>query len=396
MDDIKKLVAEAAPAMTALRRDIHRHPELGYQEQRTAALIETTLRELGLDDVRRVTGTGVTALLRGALPGPVLLLRADIDALPVQEESGEDCASTVPGVMHACGHDAHTAVLLTAARVLTAMKDRLPGTIRFVFEPNEEEVGALAMIETGIMDSPKVEAAMGLHLWAPLPMGSIALDEGACWAGMDHFLITVKGKGGHTSAPHTGVDPILAAAQIIQGVQVMQSREQDPFLASSLVFGRISGGTAANIIPDSVELEGTLRYLFDGSDEGPYKPRLRFRELVEGLAKAFRAEADVNFYCSQPALINDARLTALGKEAAVETLGEGAALRSLLNMGGEDFSEFASRVPAVFAMIGCGNEALGASYPHHHPKFRIDESALPVALEWLLRASLKYLSRSSL
>ncbi len=394
MDEITRRVAEATPALVALRRDLHRHPELGYREHRTAALIEKTLKELGLEDVRRVTGTGVTGLLRGARPGPVLLLRADMDALPVQEESGEDCASATPGVMHACGHDGHTAILLTAARILSAMRDQVPGCVKFVFEPNEEEVGALAMIRAGVLEAPTVDAAMGLHLWAPLPVGTIALDAGACWAGMDHFLITVKGKGGHTSAPHTAVDPILAAAQIIQGVQVIHSREQDPFLASSLVFGRITGGTAANIIPDSVELEGTLRYLFDGSDDGPYKPRLRLRELVESLGRAFRAEAGIDYYCSQPALINDPAMTALGREAAVETLGDSAALRNLLNMGGEDFSEFASRVPAVFAMIGCGNEAVGASYPHHHPRFRIDEAALSVGLEWLLRSSLKYLAQS--
>jgi amidohydrolase len=292
--------------------------------------------------------------------------------------------------MHACAHDGHTAILLTAARILAGMKDRLAGAVKFVFEPNEEEVGALAMIQEGVMEAPAVDAAMGLHLWAPLPVGTIGLDAGACWAGMDHFLITIKGKGGHTSTPHTGVDPILVAAQIVQAAQVLQSRELDPFLASALVFGRISGGTAANIIPDSVELEGTLRYLFDGRDEGPYKPRLRLKELAESLARAFRAEAEVDFYCSQPALINDPGLTALGRDAALETLGEAACLRSLLNMGGEDFSEFASRVPAVFAMIGCGNEAVGASYPHHHPRFRIDEAALAVGLEWLLRSTLKY------
>ncbi|UQZ89842.1 amidohydrolase [Deltaproteobacteria bacterium Smac51] len=392
MDEIKKLVLEATAEMVALRRDLHEHPELGYQEERTASLVESALKSLGLADVRRVTKTGVSALLEGGESGPVLLLRADLDALPVDEDSGVPFASKNPGVMHACAHDGHTAILLTAAKILSGLKGRLKGSIKFVFEPNEEEVGALAMIEEGVMENPKVEAAAGLHLWAPLPLGRIAVDPGACWAGMDHFTIKVRGKGGHTAAPHTAVDPILAAAHIVTGVQVLQSRELDPFLASSLVFGRISGGKAANIIPDEVELEGTIRYLFDGSDDGPYKPRVRLKKLVESLAAAYRAEAEINFYCSQPSLENDPAMCEIGREAAREVLGENGSLVPFLNLGGEDFSEFSARVPSVFAMIGAGSEKSGAVYPHHHPKFRIDEDSLAIGLEWILRTALKFLA----
>lgn len=391
MADIKQLVKNAFDEMVALRRDFHEHPELGYQEERTAAKVEEALKSCGLEDIRRVTKTGVGAMLKGAGPGPVLLLRADLDALPVDEASGLPYASKTPGVMHACAHDGHTAILVTAAKILSGLKDRLHGSIKFVFEPNEEEVGALAMIEEGVMENPKVDAAAGLHLWAPLPLGSIAVDPGACWAGMDHFTIKVKGKGGHTSTPHTAVDPILVAAHIVTGVQVLQSRELDPFLASSLVFGRITGGRAANIIPDEVELEGTIRYLFDGSDEGPYKPRVRLKNLVESIAAAYRAEAEVDFYCSQPSLENDPAMCEMGREAARATLGQSGGLVNFLNMGGEDFSEFSARVPAVFAMIGAGSEASGAVYPHHHPKFRIDENSLAIGLEWLLRTALSYL-----
>lgn len=391
MADIKRLVQDSFERMTALRRDLHEHPELGYQEERTASKVEEALKSLGLKDVRRVTKTGVSALLEGGRPGPVLLLRADLDALPVDEGTDLPYASKTPGVMHACGHDGHTAILVTAAEILAGLKDELHGSIKFVFEPNEEEVGALAMIEEGVMENPKVDAAAGLHLWAPLPLGRIAVDPGACWAGMDHFTIKVRGKGGHTSTPHTAVDPILVAAHIVTGLQVLQSRELDPFLASSLVFGRITGGRAANIIPDEVELEGTIRYLFDGSDEGPYKPRARLKELAESIAKAYRAEAEVDFYCSQPSLENDPVMCEVGREAARETLGGDGGLIKFLNMGGEDFSEFSARVPSVFAMIGAGNEACGAIYPHHHPKFCIDEQSLAVGLEWMLRTALKYL-----
>ena len=391
--DFKKTVARENEALVALRRDLHAHPELGYQEERTAAVVEEALKACGIKEVRRVTKTGVTGLLEGGRPGPVLLLRADLDALPVTEASGVPFASENPGVMHACAHDGHTAILVTAARILAAHREDLAGSVKFVFEPNEEEVGALAMIEAGVMENPRVDAAAGLHLWAPLPCGRMAVDPGGCWAGMDHFRVRVRGRAGHTSAPHQAVDPVLAAAQIIIGAQVLQSRELDPFLASSLVFGRLSGGTAANIIPETVELEGTLRYLFDGRDDGPYRPRVRFRELAENIAQAFRAEAEVDYYCSQPALINDPRMTELGRAAAVETLGSEGALVGCPNLGGEDFSEFSARVPAVFAMVGCGGEE--ARWPHHHPKFRLDEAALAIGLEWLLRLVCRYLTPKS-
>lgn len=390
-DAIKQAVAAHTDALIALRRDLHRHPELGYKEFRTAQIAEDTLRDIGCEQIRRYTGTGVAGVLKGGKPGPVLMLRADMDALPVTEETGLAYGSETPGVMHACGHDAHAAIVLTAARILSSMKDRLAGSIKFVFEPNEEEVGALAMIEEGVMDDPTVDAAAGLHVWAGLPTGVIAANTGACWAGMDHFRITVRGVAGHTATPHTAVDAILAAAHIIQGVQIMQSREQDPMLASTLVFGMIKGGTAANIITDKVELEGTIRYLFDGSDDGPYKPRVRLRELVASLAASYRAEAETEFYCSQPALINDPAMVALGREAATATLGA-QALVEYASLAGEDFSEFSARVPSVFAMIGCGNEAIGAHYPHHHSHFAIDEAALPIGLEWMLRTAFRYLS----
>jgi amidohydrolase len=207
---------------------------------------------------------------------------------------------------------------------------------------------------------------------------------------MDHFTIKVRGRGGHTGSPHLAIDPILVAAHIVIGLQALPSRELDPLLASSLVFGRITGGQVANIIPDEVELEGTIRYLFDGSDEGPYKPKVRLREITQSIAEAFRAEALVDFYCSQPPLRNHSDMVTLGQAAAVETLGPDS-LRKFLNMGGEDFSEFSQRVPSVMAMIGAGSQKAGAVHSHHSAKFVIDEEALSIGLEWLLRTALAYL-----
>jgi amidohydrolase len=291
--------------------------------------------------------------------------------------------------MHACGHDGHTAILVAAAKILHQLRGDIAGAIKFCFEPNEEEVGALAMIEAGVLENPTVNAAAAIHLWAPLALGQIAIDKGVTWAGMDHFIIKVTGQGGHTASPHTAVDPILAAANIITGLQVLHSRELDPFLAFSLVFGRISGGKAANIIPNEVELEGTIRYLFDGSDQGPYKPKVRMKELVQDLAKVYRAEAKVDFYCSQPPLNNDPKMTELGRTAAIQTAGSNC-LVNFLNMGGEDFSEFTYRVPSVMSMIGAGSQEAGAIYPHHNSKFNFDERALSIGLEWIVRTAIAF------
>ena len=223
-------------------------------------------------------------------------------------------------------------------------------------------------------------------------MGRISCEDGPSWAGMDHFTIKVSGAGGHTATPQLAVDPILAASHVVVALQALQSRELDPFLASTLVIGRIEGGRAANIIPGEVELEGTIRYLFDGSDDGHHQPRVRIRRIAEGVAAAFRAKAEVDFYCSQPPMANAPLMAEIGREAAKAAAGEGCLIR-FLNLGGEDFSEFSARVPSVMAMIGAGSEASGAVHPHHSPKFNIDEEALPIGLEWLLRTAWSYLHR---
>ncbi|MDR0355908.1 MAG: amidohydrolase [Deltaproteobacteria bacterium] len=401
MDDITKLVRDCSADMISLRRDIHQRPELGYQEERTSGLVRKYLAETPGLEVTTMTKTGVVGLLKGLKkpdetesgpeksPSPTLLLRADLDALPLTEETGLSFASTTPGVMHACGHDAHTAILVYAAKILSTLADSFAGNVKFVFQPNEEEVGAYAMIEEGVLDNPKVTAAAALHLWAPIELGKISVADGVSWAGMDHFKIKVVGVGGHTGSPHLAADPILAAAQIVCGAQLLQSRNIDPLLSSALVFGRIEGGKTANVIPPEVELEGTLRYLFDGRDDSPSRPRTKFKALVENIAVAYGTKAEVDYYCSQPPLTNDPKMASLARQAASETLGP-ESLTAFLNMGGEDFSEFSARVPSVMAMIGAGSVESGAIYPHHSPKFLLDERALPIALEWLCRLALAY------
>jgi len=266
MDNIKEAVASITDEIIAIRRDIHAHPELGFEEHRTAGLVEKYLQNQGIK-TERVAGTGVVGMIEGGSSGPVLMLRADLDALPVEEANDVSYCSTSPGVMHACGHDAHTAILLGAAKILNEMKDQLPGSIKLIFQPNEENAGALHMIEEGVLDNPPVDAVMGLHLWTPLPSGKLGICEGAVMGGLDIFKILVRGVGGHTGYPEAAVDPIIAAADIVQSAQRIQTREISLSKPTVIMFGMINGGTKANIIPDTVTLEGSIRTLYADSDK---------------------------------------------------------------------------------------------------------------------------------
>jgi amidohydrolase len=398
--EITKQVLELNDELIGLRRDLHRHPELGYEEFRTSQKVVEYLENAGLQ-VSRITKTGVVGLLSGKRPGRTVMLRADLDALPIQEENDIPYKSIHEGRMHACGHDGHTAMLMVAAKILARCRDKLKGNIKFVFQPNEESVGALAMIEEGVLESPKVDAGLGIHLWSTIESGKIAINPGPVMAGMDHFEIGIKGRGGHTSTPEHSVDPILTAAAVIQAVQAIQTREISVLQPTVIVFGKISGGTATNIIPDQVALAGTMRYLHD-SDASREDLRERLERIVSGTCKTYRAEGKVSFLGGHPSLINDPALTDMVRTVAAGVLSRnpdgsrlsgGAAKRfvSYVSMAGEDFSEFATRVPAVFYFLGAGNPAKGACYPHHHPRFNIDEDVLATGVEMHVRTALQYL-----
>jgi amidohydrolase len=387
---ITKQVAEYTDELIELRRDFHRHPELGLEEHRTGEKVVSYLKDCGLE-VSRLNRTGVVGLLRGAQPGPTLLLRADMDALPIQEENDLPFKSVNPGVMHACGHDAHTAMLLVAARILTSLKKQLPGNIKFVFEPNEENVGALAMIEEGLLENPRVDACLGLHIWTPLQSGQIGITEGPVMAGMEHFKLIVKGRGGHTATPQSAIDPILAAAAIIQGVQCIQTREIDVLKEPTIImFGRIQGGTASNVIPDSVTLEGTMRYLYEGDPQSDDSPKKRFERIVSSLCAAHRAGYELSFLYGHPTLVNHREMTALVQAVAATELEPAPEIISFASLAGEDFSEFAARVPSTFYFLGTGNPARHTDFPHHHPRFNIDEDVLPVGVEMHVRGALAF------
>ena len=373
-----------------LRRDFHQHPELGFEEFRTAEVVSNYLSVFGLKP-RRVTPTGVVAELSGNSPGPTLLLRADLDALPIMEENDLSYRSLEPGKMHACGHDGHTAMLLVAAKVLSRHRDEFKGRVIFVFQPNEENSGALPMIQAGLLQDFPADACFGLRLWPSIPTGQIGLSSGMVMAGLIQFRIEIKGKGGHTGYPHQGVDPILCAANVIQSLQLIQTREISALEPTILVIGKISGGTASNILPDFVTIEGTARYLHQDQVDSEKDIRERIERIVAGICATHRVDYKFTVLASSLAVVNDPALTEMVRTAALAVVGSEENITRTLTPVSEDFSEFSSRIPSVFLFLGCGNEAMGACYPHHHPQFNIDEAALKIGVELYISTALKYL-----
>jgi len=387
MDNIKEVVASITDEIVAIRRDIHAHPELGFEEHRTAGLVEEYLQNQGIK-TERVAGTGVVGVIEGGSSGPVLMLRADLDALPVEEANDVSYCSTSPGIMHACGHDAHTAILLGAAKILNEIKDQLSGSIKLVFQPNEENAGALHMIEEGVLDNPPVDAVMGLHLWTPLPSGKLGICEGAVMGGLDIFKIIVRGVGGHTGYPEAAVDPIIAAADIVQSVQRIQTREISLSKPTVIMFGLINGGTKANIIPDTVTLEGSIRTLYADSDKED--PMLRLKNLAEKVAAVHGCEAEVSWFRENIPLVNNSELVNIAKASASVVTGCESDVTGHFCMASEDFSEFSSRVPGVFIFLGTGNEKKESHYPHHNPRFNIDEDTIPPGIELYIRFAMRF------
>jgi amidohydrolase len=390
--DLVPILRPLKKEIISLRRDFHQHPELGLEEYRTSEKVTAYLESCGLE-VFRSNKTGVVGLLRCGQPGSTLLLRADMDALPISEENDIPYKSENTGVMHACGHDAHTAMLLVAAKILSGFKNQLKGNIKFVFQPNEENVGALAMIEEGIMEDPHVDACMGLHIWTPLRSGQLGIAAGPVMAGMEHFKLVIKGRGGHTATPQDAIDPILTAAHIIQGVQIIQTREIDALNEPTVImFGQIQGGTASNIIPDSVTLAGTMRYLFEGEMGSQDHPKKRFESIVGNICAAHRADYDLIFEFGHPTLVNHPEMTELVKSVVASDMSTELEIVTSVSLAGEDFSEFAARAPAVFYFLGTANSTKGTEFPHHHPRFNIDEDVLITGVELHVRSALKYLA----
>ena len=381
--------------LVALRRDFHKHPELGFEEYRTAKVIESYLQDLGLT-TQRMAKTGVVAFLEGSRPGPVLMLRADMDALPLSEENEFEYKSQNPGVMHACGHDAHMAILLVAAKVLTQNKHAVAGTIKFVFQPDEEIAGARAMVGEGVLDHPTVDAVMGLHVWTPVESGKIGITAGPVMGGLDVFKMTIFGKGGHTGVPEDAVDPVIAAANLIQTVQMIQTREISNLRSTIIMFGKITAGTKSNIIPDKVELEGSIRFLYKGGPDSIEQPTERFVRISEQVCRTHRCTCEIDITHENIPLINDPHMTALARRTAAEVFGGKDAVIDNVTSASEDFSEFSERVPGVFMFLGAGNVRKGTTVSHHNPRFNIDEDVLSNGVAMLVHGALNYFNTTGI
>ena len=377
---IEEPSAPTLERVVELRRAIHRHPELGFEEHQTQELVEKELDAIGVEH-RRIAQTGVVAVVRGALPGHVVGLRADMDALPITERSGLPFASEVAGKMHACGHDAHTAMLLGAARELQAMRERLHGSAVLIFQPAEEGPGgALPMIEEGALDDPKVEAIAMQHVDVRLPAGSISITPGPVNASADELHITIRGKGGHGGYPHTSIDAIVAAGAVILALQNIVAREIDPLKSVVVTIGTIQGGYRNNVIADEVQLSGTLR-AHDPQIRNGLEARVR--RIVEHAAAAYGATAEIRIVHGYPPVVNNVELA----EGFVRYLRANTALpveRFEPTMGAEDFAYFAQRVPGVQVRLGIRSEAAGAIHPGHSAEFRLDEAALAVGVQTLV------------
>ncbi|MFQ5877193.1 MAG: M20 family metallopeptidase [Acidobacteriota bacterium] len=397
--EIERAAEAMAPDLVETRRDLHAHPELGNRESRTGGMIARRLRDLGLEVRHPIARTGVLGILEGSRPRPVVAVRADLDALPIQERNDVEYRSRNPGVMHACGHDAHTTIVLGTARVLAGLRDRLPGTVVFIFQPAEEgppegeDGGAPLMIREGALDRPAVEAIFGLHVDPSLDAGQVGWSAGPIFASSDHFVIEVAGRKTHGAYPHTGLDPIPVAAEIVQALQLIVSRQLDARRPKVLTIGSFHGGNRFNIVAGRVTMEGTIRTL-DPAVRAGLKERMA--RTVDGVAGAHGAGATLRFVGEGIApTLNDATLARASVPSLERVFGRDSVLEVEPQMGAEDFSAFAERVPGLYIKLGVRNRARGISAMIHTPDFDLDESTLPLGVRAMSTLVLDYLRRAS-
>lgn len=390
-------IDEIMPGLVADRRYLHENPELGFQEFNTARFVNERLQSLGVDDIRTgINGTGVTGLVRGTGTGPgadrVVLIRADMDALPIHEENDVEYRSQADGVMHACGHDAHTTILLGVARTLMARRDQFAGTVKLLFQPAEEipPGGAKGMIAEGVLEDPHVDAVFALHMAQEVPCGIVIVAPGPILAAPDGFEITIQGKGGHAASPHRAVDPVVIGSQLVVAMQTVVSRNVDPIHSAVVTVGKFVAGEAFNVIPDTATLGGTVR-TFDPSVRDLAEERIT--AICAGIAEASGAEISLTYSRGYPATVNDARAVEIVREAALETVGEDRLISPPPIMAGEDFSYFLLERAGAMFQVGTRNVERGLVWGHHHPKFDIDEESLGVGVETMAVTVVKYLEQ---
>jgi amidohydrolase len=382
--------------LVAWRRDFHQHPEIGFHETRTASIVADHLRGLGLEVSTGIAKTGVVAIVEGDdLPAdaPVVLVRFDMDALPVQEQTGLPFASQNAGVMHACGHDGHTAIGMGVAQLLVKYRQHLRGRVKLVFQPAEEALGgASAMVREGVMENPAPSASFGLHLWSRLPFNQVIVQSGPLWAGANFFDLTVHGRGGHGAMPHETVDATLVASQIVVAWQSIVSRSIDPSQTAVVTVGKFTSGDAANVISAQAKLTGTIR-AFDNKILAQLKTRMQ--EIAEGICQAFGARCELSFKTDLPPVVNSDEGAALMRNVASAIVGDEMIGQITPMMVGEDMSEFLMRAPGCFILVGAAPGDPEEASAHHSPTFDFDERMLPTGVALLAGAAIQYLAEAN-
>lgn len=386
---IRADVQALQPHLVAWRRQLHQHPELGFREEQTASLISQQLTLWGIEHTTGIAETGIVAVIPGQSPGPVLAIRADMDALPIQETNDVSYKSQHPGVMHACGHDGHTAIALGTACYLAKHRDRFAGTVKIIFQPAEEGPGgAQPMIAAGVLKDPDVEAIVGLHLWNQLPLGTAGVRPGALMAAVETFRCVILGKGGHGAIPQQTIDSVIVGAQIVNALQTIVARNIDPIESAVVTVGEFHAGTTCNVIADSARLSGTVRY-FNPQYAGFFHPRIE--QIIAGICQAHGATYELEYTSLYPPVVNNGAIADLVRSVAAAVIETPTGIvPQCQTMGGEDMSFFLQAVPGCYFFLGSANLSRGLNFPHHHPQFDFDEAALGMGVEIFVRCVEKF------
>lgn len=383
LSSIRAEIQALQPQIVEWRRNIHQYPELGFKEQLTAKFISQKLQEWGIEHETGIAHTGIVAIIPGNKPGKVLAIRADIDALPIQEQNEVSYRSQHDGVMHACGHDGHTAIALGTAYYLS-QHPNFAGTVKIIFQPAEESPGgAKPMIQAGVLKNPDVDAIIGLHLWNNLPLGTVGIRNGALMAAVECFRCTILGKGGHGAMPHQTIDSIVVASQVVNALQTIVARSVDPLESAVVTVGEFHAGTALNVIADTARLNGTVRY-FNPKFAGFLQQRIE--QVIAGVCQSHGASYELEYWRLYPPVINNAEIAQLVRSQAEEVVETPIGIvPECQTMGGEDMSFFLEEVPGCYFFLGSANPSKDLAYPHHHPRFNFDEMALSTGVEIFVR-----------